>query len=81
MVKNFIFIAVVLSVVGILYFLSTENVVPIPANDSHIGIEEESSCFECHGEGQDYARNKDHPPKDRCFKCHTATEDQAKAQE
>jgi hypothetical protein len=81
MIKNIIFAAVVIGIFTLLYVLSTEVVVPIPSDDSHIGIKEEATCFECHGEGQEYARKKDHPPKDRCFKCHTATEDPTKAQE
>jgi hypothetical protein len=81
MVKNIIFAAGVLSLVGLLYFFSTEVVVPIPSNDSHIGLKEESSCFECHGDGKEYARKKDHPPKDRCFKCHDYSVDHTKAQE
>jgi len=81
MVKNIIFAAVVIGIFSLLYFLSTETVVPIPADDSHLGIQEEAACFECHGEGKEYARRKDHPPKDRCFKCHAHSEEQAKAQE
>lgn len=81
MVKNVVFASVVISLVGLLYFLSTETVVPLPADDSHIGIKEESACFECHGEGKEHARKKDHPPKDLCFKCHDHNEDRTKAQE
>jgi len=81
MIKNIIFAAVVIGIVTLLYVLSTKTVVPIPADGSHAGIVVEAMCFECHGEGKEYARKKDHPPKDRCFKCHTAAEDRAKAQE
>ena len=81
MIRNIIFAAVVIGIVTLLFVLSTKTVVPIPADESHAGIVEEAACFECHGEGKEYARTKDHPPKDRCFKCHTVTEDSTKAQE
>ena len=79
--KNIIFALAVIALVTFLYFLSAKTVVPFPADDSHRGIQEEAACFECHGEGKEYARKKDHPPKDRCFKCHAHSEEQAKAQE
>lgn len=81
MIKNIIFAAAVIGIFALLYVLSTETVVPIPPDDRHIGIVEESACFECHGEGEEYARKKDHPPKDRCFKCHEITGEQTKTQE
>jgi hypothetical protein len=74
MTKNIIFAVAVLSVFTLLYVLSTETVVPIPSDDNHADITEEAVCFDCHGEDKEFARGKDHPPKDRCFKCHTATE-------
>lgn len=80
MTKNIIFAAVVIALVAFLYFLSSKPVVPIPADDSHISIQEETACFECHGEGKEYARKKDHPPKDQCFKCHKRAGKQNKTQ-
>ena len=74
MTKNVIFAVAVISIVTLLYFLSTEIVVPIPSDDNHADIKQEAVCFDCHGEDKEYARKKDHPPKDRCFKCHTAAE-------
>lgn len=74
MKKNILFAVVVLIVVSVLYFLSLENVVPIPADDTHAGIQDEEQCFDCHGEGREYARKKDHPPKDQCLKCHRRVE-------
>ena len=74
MTKNIIFAVAVISIVTLLYILSTETVVPIPQDDNHVNITEEAACFDCHGENQEFARKKDHPPKDRCFKCHTAAD-------
>lgn len=70
MIKKLIFPLAVIFLVTLLYLLSTENVVPIPADDTHMALKEEAVCFDCHGEGKAYARQTDHPPKDRCFKCH-----------
>lgn len=70
MKKNIIFAAVIICVVGLLYILSLETVVPIPPDENHLGIEEELKCFDCHGAGKEYERKKEHPPKDMCFECH-----------
>ncbi|MDH4027361.1 MAG: hypothetical protein OEU95_00835 [Nitrospirota bacterium] len=68
--KHTAFIAMVLFVVGLLYFFSTKTVVPIPRDDTHLGMKEETKCLDCHGEGKEYARKDTHPPKDMCFNCH-----------
>jgi len=79
--KNLVFAIVVIGIVAFLYVLSTKNVVPIPADAAHASISEEAGCFSCHGEGKEFARKKDHPPKDHCFKCHERSEEKSKAQE
>jgi len=68
--KKFIFPMTGLAIVAILYIASLENVIPFPLDASHITITDELQCFDCHGEGKEYSRKEDHPPKDRCFKCH-----------
>ena len=70
MMKHILYLALILIVPATLYILSLEKVIPIPPDDIHAGITEERGCFECHGDGQEYARKKEHPPKDQCFKCH-----------
>jgi hypothetical protein len=70
MKKNILFLAMIILVPTILYILSLENVIPLPSDDAHLGIKDEIDCFECHGEGKEHARKKDHPPKDKCFICH-----------
>lgn len=74
MKKNIIFAAIVAAIVGLLYILSLETVVPIPQDENHIGIDEEIQCFDCHGEGEEFQRKKEHPPKDQCFECHKVEE-------
>lgn len=75
MKKNIIVLVLILIVPVLFYILSLETVIPIPDDDAHAGINEESMCFDCHGEDKKHARKKDHPPKDRCFKCHKHAED------
>jgi hypothetical protein len=70
MVKKILYSLLIFVVPLILYLLSLETVVPIPADADHINLTEESQCFACHGRGKPNERSKDHPPKDRCFKCH-----------
>ena len=70
MLKHISYLALILIVPATLYILSLEKVIPIPPDDAHAGVTEVKTCFECHGEGQEYARKKEHPPKDQCFKCH-----------
>ncbi|GBE41580.1 MAG TPA: hypothetical protein ENH18_01410 [Nitrospirae bacterium] len=70
MKKQILYFALICTVPAILYILSLEKVIPTPVDETHIGITEEVQCFDCHGAGEDYARNKEHPPKDQCFKCH-----------
>ncbi len=70
MVKNIIFLLIMISVVGLLYLLSSKKFIPFPPDETHMSITEESMCFECHSEEGEYPRKKEHPPKEQCFKCH-----------
>jgi hypothetical protein len=70
MIKNIAYLLLILVVPLILYLLSLETVIPIPPDDDHFGLTTEAECFGCHGEGKEFARSEEHPPKDRCFKCH-----------
>ncbi len=70
MIKHISYFALICVVPLILYILSLETVIPIPPDESHIGLTKDIECFECHGEGEEYARKKEHPPKDMCFQCH-----------
>lgn len=70
MKRQLLYLALICVVPAILYFLSLEKVIPMPVDDAHANLTEISQCFECHGEGMEYARKKEHPPKDECFKCH-----------
>jgi len=70
MKKHIFYLTLICLVPAILYVLSLETVVPIPPDENHLSITEEIKCFDCHGEGKEFARKKTHPPKDQCFKCH-----------
>lgn len=74
MIKNIAYLLLILVVPLILYLLSLETVIPIPPDEDHINLSQEIECFSCHGEGKEFARSEEHPPKDRCFKCHTLEE-------
>jgi hypothetical protein len=70
MKKQLQYFALICVVPAILYILSLEKVIPMPVDETHANLTEIAQCFECHGEGKEYARKKEHPPKDQCFKCH-----------
>jgi len=70
MLKGILYFLLILVVPAILYILSLETVVPMPSDDSHRGVQEIARCFECHGDGMEFARTEEHPPKDQCFSCH-----------
>lgn len=70
MKKQLLYFALICVVPTILYLLSLEKVIPMPVDETHANLTEIDQCFECHGEGKEYARSKEHPPKDQCFKCH-----------
>jgi hypothetical protein len=69
MKKNILFIAVLISIVALLYVFSTEEMIPIPPDEEHEGINEEA-CLDCHGAEKESPLKKDHPPKYKCLKCH-----------
>ena len=70
MKKQILYFLLICTVPAILYFLSLEKVIPTPVDETHTGLTEIAQCMECHGEGEEYARKKEHPPKDQCDKCH-----------
>jgi len=69
--KDLLFIIVIASVAGLLYFLSTIGAKPpaIPSNPKHFAAQTKEACLECHGKDKVYPM-KTHPPKDQCFECH-----------
>jgi hypothetical protein len=69
--KSILYLLLILTVPLILYILSLETVSPTPYDEEHINAKTVQDCFECHGDDKEYARSKDHPPKDQCFKCHS----------
>ena len=71
MMKSILYLLLILTVPLILYILSLETVSPTPYDEEHINAKTVQDCFECHGDDKEYARSKDHPPKDQCFKCHS----------
>jgi len=81
MIKKIFYFLLILTVPLVLYLLSLKTVLPIPEDDAHKGIMEEQACFECHGEGKEFARKKTHPPKDQCLKCHKKINQTAGTQE
>jgi hypothetical protein len=46
---------------------------PIPNDDEHSNIEEETSCMECHIFEELLKGNTYHPPKTECLECHRTT--------
>jgi hypothetical protein len=69
MKKNIIFIVFLMLVFLLLYLFSTEEIVPVPDDREHAGLNEEE-CMDCHGVG----REREHPPKFQCLRCHTLQE-------
>ena len=70
MMKSILYLLLILTVPLTLYILSLETVSPTPYDEEHINAKTVQECLECHGEGMEYPRLEDHPPKDQCFKCH-----------
>ena len=70
MLKNIIFVIVILGIVALLYTLSTEEFLPIPSDEIHINIISEEECQDCHREDGEHPLSKEHPPKHQCLKCH-----------
>ena len=70
MKKNFVFAAVIIFVVTLLYTLSLDEYIPLPHDEEHIDLNDEKECMTCHGEDGGTPLSKDHPPKYRCLKCH-----------
>ncbi len=79
--RDLIFIAIILAVVGGLYFLSTKNKArPMPADPpEHMTVRSRDECLKCHTPEAlgELERQHKHPGKWRdarvsCLLCHTA---------
>lgn len=70
MKNTVIFIVFVLAVLGLLYAISGQKYIQMPADQNHIGVTDTVLCMECHGPGRHYAQKPAHPPKFECLKCH-----------
>ena len=68
--KSFIFIAVILTVVTLLYMLSRKEFAQIPFDSKHMNITDKKLCLDCHAPDKAFPLKKSHPPKDQCFECH-----------
>jgi hypothetical protein len=64
-----IFVAVV---VGLLLLFPGKTYPPIPDDDFHKALGDNSSCMDCHGPGKKNELKKTHPPKFDCLKCHAS---------
>lgn len=79
--RDLIFIAIVLAVIGGLYYLSTKNKAkPLPSQPpEHLTVKARTDCLQCHKPETlaDLERRHKHPGKWRdervsCLLCHTA---------
>ncbi len=70
--KNLLFAAVIIAVIGFLFFLSSTARKPplIPSDAIHKNLTGIRACAPCHGPGGSSPLKKEHPPKRHCFKCH-----------
>jgi hypothetical protein len=63
----------VLVVVGVLFIMSGDDYPPVPSDDVHRAISDNTVCMECHGPDKEHPLKEDHPPKFECLKCHKRT--------
>ncbi len=70
MMKHIVFVVIILSLFILLYSLSQKEYIPFPSDENHISITKEEMCLDCHSEGGEYPRKKEHPPKEQCLRCH-----------
>jgi hypothetical protein len=68
-----LFIVFILLILFILWNAPSIEGPPIPNDDEHSNIEEETSCMECHIFEELLKGNKYHPPKTECLECHRTT--------
>lgn len=65
------FIAFVLAVLLVLFFLSSSKKAPlIPSDDLHKNVTTNAACAECHAPGKQAPLKQNHPPKEQCLICH-----------
>lgn len=63
----------ILLIVLILFFLWNAPSIegpPIPNDEDHRNMREETYCMECHTLEELMKENLDHPPKTECLECH-----------
>jgi len=68
-----LFIVFILLILFILWNAPSIEGPPIPNDDDHSTIEEETSCIEYHIFEELLKGNNYHPPKTECLECHRAT--------
>jgi hypothetical protein len=66
------FVIFVAAVVGFLLLFPGKTYPPIPDDDFHKALGDNSSCMDCHGAGKKNELKKTHPPKFDCLKCHAS---------
>jgi len=75
--RDILFIAGLIAVVAVLYFLSMTAKKPpvMPRDDVHISAKTKEDCKACHGPGKVSPLREVHPPKDQCPMCHKLKEE------
>ncbi len=70
--RDILFAAVILAVVGFLFYLNATARKPplMPSDAIHKNLNDILACAPCHGPGGGSPLKKGHPPKRHCFKCH-----------
>jgi len=71
MKNTLMFIAFVLTVLLVLFLLSSRKKAPlIPSDDLHKNVTTNAACAECHTPGKQAPLKQNHPPKEQCLICH-----------
>ncbi len=70
MKNSLIFALFVIAVLAFLYSISGKKYPQMPADASHLGLTETTTCLDCHGPGKQHPQKPGHPPKTECLKCH-----------
>ncbi len=73
LIKTLLYLAVVVFIVGSLYWLSLQDdgSPPIPADKDHAGITDWTQCLRCHSPDGPNPTKPSHPiNNEKCFRCH-----------
>ena len=70
LMQTVVFVVFVLVVIALLSLISGRRSPRIPDNEAHVDLVNVEYCLTCHGEGGEFARGEEHPPKDECLVCH-----------